>query len=304
MYSIRQAFYIANRSVVPMNLSTSVMSSDLDLAKCCEFAKELTLRAGKIIKHAFKGEKIVYKKEAAWDFVTDIDQKVEKMFIDGLSKEFPDHKIIAEETIAALKELPKLTDEPTWFLDPIDGTINFIHTFPQCCISVGLTVCKKPVLGIIYNPMTSELYTAISGQGAFLNGKRIYTSKITELKKAMLEIEPTVMIILLGKDRFLTRIETLVGTAKAIRSVGSAALGLAYVARGALDCYHMDGLQAWDVVAGIVLVHEAGGTVMESTGGVYDIMKPNTIAASNETLARELSKLIVETDLKVQRKLA
>lgn len=78
-----------------------------------------------------------------------------------------------------MQKMPELTDVPTWFLDPIDGTTNFIHTFPQTCISVGLTVCKEPVLGIIYNPITSELYSAINGEGAFLNGKRICTSKVT-----------------------------------------------------------------------------------------------------------------------------
>lgn len=77
------------------------------------------------------------------------------------------------------KEEPELTDAPTWFIDPIDGTTNFIHTFPQACISVGLTVCKEPVLGIIYNPVTSELYSAMKGKGAFLNGKPIHTSNVT-----------------------------------------------------------------------------------------------------------------------------
>ena len=88
-------------------------------------------------------------------------------------------RIIGEETVAAMPEKPELTDAPTWFLDPIDGTINFVHNFPQFCISVGLTVCKEPVMGIIYNPATSELYSAIKGEGAYLNGKRIYTSKVT-----------------------------------------------------------------------------------------------------------------------------
>ncbi|KAL6429550.1 hypothetical protein ACFW04_007478 [Cataglyphis niger] len=279
------------------------MSSDLDIAKCYKFVKELTLQAGKIIKCAFESEKVVYKK-GDWDLVTDIDYKIEKMFVDSLSMKFPDHKIIAEETVAAMQEMPELTDEPTWFLDPIDGTINFVHTFPQNCISIGLTVCKEPVLGIIYNPVTSELYTAIKGEGAFLNGKRIHTSKVTELKKALQVIEPKIMLIVYKKNKniFLGRIDAIVEATRATRSMGSAAMSMAYVARGAIDCVQIDGLQCWDIVAGIVIVREAGGTVMETKNGVYDIMKPNTIAAANEILACEMSKLIIETDLNIQKK--
>ncbi|XP_050458673.1 uncharacterized protein LOC126855247 isoform X2 [Cataglyphis hispanica] len=223
------------------------------------------------------------------------------MFIDSLSTEFPDHKIIAEETVNTMQEMPELTDAPTWFLDPIDGTVNFVHRFPQNCISIGLTVCKEPVLGIIYNPVFSELYTAIKGQGAFLNGKRIHTSKVTELKKALQVIEPKIMRRVYKKNIFLGRIDAVVEATRATRSMGSAAMSMAYVARGAIDCVQIDGLQSWDVAAGIVIVREAGGTVMETKNGVYNIMKPNTIAASNEILACEMSKLIIETDLNIQK---
>lgn len=88
-------------------------------------------------------------------------------------------RIIAEETVTVMEKMPELTDAPTWLLDPIDGTINFMHLFPHFCISIGLTVRKELVLGIIYNPSNSELYTAIKGKGAFLNGAPIHTSKVT-----------------------------------------------------------------------------------------------------------------------------
>lgn len=88
-------------------------------------------------------------------------------------------RIIAEETINAMEKMPELTDTPTWFLDPIDGTVNFIHLFPAFSISIALTVCKELILGIIYDPWNSQLYTAIKDKGAFLNGKPIHTSKVT-----------------------------------------------------------------------------------------------------------------------------
>ncbi|XP_011697296.1 PREDICTED: inositol monophosphatase 2-like isoform X1 [Wasmannia auropunctata] len=279
------------------------MSNDLDIARCFEFAKELTLQAGKIIKCSVEDEKVVYNK-GEWDFVTNFDQKIEKFFIDGLSREFPDHKIIAEETVTEMQKMPELTNAPTWFLDPIDGTVNFIHSLPHICISLGLTVCKELVLGIIYNPLNSELYSAIKGKGAFLNGKPIRTSKIIDLKKAMLVLDPSLIkIIEKDKDIFSARVDALIEATQVVRNFGSAALTLAYIARGATDCLHIDNiLKPWDVAAGTLIVREAGGIVINTKGGAYDIMKPNTIAAANETLARDMSKLIVDTDLKTQRK--
>lgn len=276
------------------------MSSDLDIEKCFEFAKELTLQAGKLLECNSKDEKIIYNK-GNWDFVTNYDHKIEKIFIDSLSKEFPDHKIIAEETIHAMEKMPELTDAPTWFLDPIDGTINFIHLFPYFSISVALTVCKELVLGIIYDPWNSELYTAIKGKGAFLNGKPICTSKVSEMKEALFLYEMSFMK-LKEKDIYIARMIALTEEMQVARNIGSAALSLAYVARGVADCLHHDILKPWDVAAGTLILREAGGTVLDTKGGVYDIMKPNTIAAANETLARNISKLIIDTDLKTQRK--
>ncbi|XP_012536424.1 inositol-phosphate phosphatase [Monomorium pharaonis] len=277
------------------------MSSNLDIIKCFEFAKELTLQAGKILECNFENQKVVQSK-GEWDFVTDSDYRIEKIFIDGLSKRFPDHKIIAEET-TSMEKMPELTDAPTWFLDPIDGTVNFIHSFPHVCISLALTVCKELVLGIIYNPLNSELYSAIKGQGAFLNEKPIRTSKVTELKKALQMNDPSIMkLIKRNRDIYAARIDALIEITQVTRNIGSAALILAYVARGAVDCFHFDGLQPWDVAAGTLIIREAGGVVIDTKGGTYDIMNPHTIAAANETLAREMSKVIIETDLKTQRK--
>ncbi|XP_070510917.1 inositol monophosphatase 2 isoform X2 [Cardiocondyla obscurior] len=240
------------------------MSNDLDIAKCFEFAKELTLQAGKLLECHFKNEKIVYGK-GKWDYVTNYDHKIEKLFIDGISNRFPDHKIIAEETASVMEKMPELTDTPTWFLDPIDGTVNFMHLFPQFCISLALTVCKEIVLGIIYNPSNSELYTAIKGKGAFLNGSPIHTSEVTELRNAMIMLETSV-IKFKSKDTDIhkARMEVLIETAQITRNVGSAALSLAYIARGIADCFHLEHIKAWDVAAGTLILREAGGTILET----------------------------------------
>ncbi|XP_011630544.1 inositol monophosphatase 2-like [Pogonomyrmex barbatus] len=280
------------------------MSSDPDIARYFEIAKELTLQAGQIIKCHCEEEKVVYVKNKN-DFVTDFDNKIEKLFFDNLSKEFPNHKIIAEEAAAKMLEMPELTDAPTWFIDPIDGTTNFIHSFPQFCISVGLMICKELVLGIIYNPMHSEFYSAIKGKGAFLNGKPICCSKVTELKEALIGLETSIALVIsvgANKDIYTGRINALVEITQGVRNIGSAAMAMAYVARGALDSFHLDDLKPWDVAAGTLIIREAGGIVIDTKGGEYNVMKPKTIAASSETLARELSKFIIDIDLKTQRK--
>ncbi|XP_018355413.1 PREDICTED: inositol monophosphatase 2-like [Trachymyrmex septentrionalis] len=277
------------------------MSCDLDIAKCFDFATERVLQAGKILKCG-QDEKIIYNKNEG-DFVTNYDQQIEKLFIDGLAKEFPDHRIIAEEMVFAMQKMPELTDAPTWFLDPIDGTINFMHSLPYFGISVALMICKELVLGIIYNPSNSEFYSAIKGKGAFLNGKPIHVSNITDLKQAMLGIDASaVKFVKKDKDMYTARLTALIEATQVNRNIGSAALSMAYVAQGIIDILYDDVfLKPWDVAAGTLLIREAGGTVIDSKGGTYDIMKAKTIAAANNSLAQEISKIIIDTDLKKKK---
>ncbi|XP_076181797.1 uncharacterized protein LOC143153981 [Ptiloglossa arizonensis] len=279
------------------------MSSEQDIQNYFEVAKELTLKAGEIFKCGFEGEKTVETKTFEWDLVTNYDIKIEEMLTRSLKEKFPDHEFIGEETAAETKEKPILTNKPTWIIDPIDGTINYVNSFPCTCISVGLAVCKQLVIGIIYNPLSSELYTAIKGKGAFLNGKPIKSSCVTELKKALVELELySLRFHTKSRDINVGRFETILTSCRGVRYIGSAALSLAYIAKGALDCLQMDNLCPWDVAAGVLLVREAGGTVIDTKGEEYNFMRPNTIAAGNEKLALELKQLIVETDLKIMRK--
>lgn len=293
-----------NRLVILSKASAPViMSNELNYTNYFECAKELTLKAGEIFKCGFDGDKKVESKDHEWDLVTDYDRKIENVLINGLKEKFPDHEYLGEETMASSKETPVLTDKPTWIIDPIDGTINFVNSLPFTCISVGLTISKEIVVGIIYNPLTSELYTAIKGQGAYLNGKRIKTSNVTELKKALVEYELfSLRSTSKNRDIRAGRFDAVNNAARGVRFMGSASLALAYVAKGALDCLQMDNLRSWDVAAGVLIIREAGGTVIDTKEEKYNLMKPNTIAAANRTLAFELRQLIVDTDLKILRK--
>ncbi|XP_029043684.1 inositol monophosphatase 2-like [Osmia bicornis bicornis] len=293
-----------DRSVVPSKASLPViMSSEQDIRSYFETAKELTLKAGVLFKSGFEGQKTVQTKDNEWDLVTEYDKKIEELLTSGLKEKFPDHEFIGEESAAETKEPPVLTDKPTWIIDPIDGTVNFVNSFPFTCISVALSIRKDIVIGIIYNPLSSELYTAIKGQGAFLNDKLIRTTRVTELKKSLIEIELfSLQFPSRNRDIKMGRLEAFIKAARGVRYTGSATLSMAYVAKGALDCFQMDNLKAWDVAAGILLVCEAGGSIMDTKADQYDLMKPNTIAAATETLATEIKQLVLDTDLKILRK--
>ncbi|RZB45733.1 Inositol P domain containing protein, partial [Asbolus verrucosus] len=127
-------------------------------------------------------------KSSEIDLVTETDQQVEKLLIENLSKEFPDHLFIGEESVANGSQC-SLTDKPTWIIDPVDGTMNFVHGFPHSCISIALFINKIPEIAVVYNPLIEQLFTAKRGQGAYLNEKKIKVSGETNLNKALVMME-------------------------------------------------------------------------------------------------------------------
>lgn len=148
------------------------------LKRYYDVALDLVMNCGPLMREGYdKAEASFQTKAAFYDLVTIYDKQIEDILISGLQAEFPESKIIGEEESAATKRLSELTDAPTWIIDPIDGTTNFINRIPHCCISVGLAVNKELVVGIVYNPIANEMYSAWKGHGAYLNGQRIQVSK-------------------------------------------------------------------------------------------------------------------------------
>lgn len=162
------------------------MSDQID--EYFDTALDLVKTAGNLIIEFRNGCKAYEQKSSDIDLVTEVDKNVEKTLMDGLSKKFPTHKFIGEETVSEDGQFI-LSDDPTWIIDPVDGTLNFIHGYPQSCISVGLAINKECVVGIIYNPILDLLYTAKKGNGAFLNNKPIHVSQTRELSKALISFE-------------------------------------------------------------------------------------------------------------------
>jgi len=265
------------------------MSHNLD--KYFNIVLQITKEAGKLVRQRIWEVKSVQTKSSAVDFVTETDQEVEKLLIGQIASNFPDHKFIGEESTAEGQKI-ELTDAPTWIIDPIDGTTNFVHGYPNVCISIGLVVNKVTEVGIIYNPVLEQLFTARRGLGAFYNGTAIKVSDKKDLSEALMSLEygssrdPEKMRII--KEN-VSRLYPLV---HGIRSMGSAALNMANVALGGIDAYFEFGIHAWDMAAGEIIVREAGGTVMDPTGAPFDLMSGKVLCAASEGLAQQLSRTI------------
>ncbi|CAG9786406.1 unnamed protein product [Diatraea saccharalis] len=249
--------------------------------------------AGNLITEHVSGCKAFEYKSCDIDLVTEVDKKVEETLIGGLSKKFPEHKFIGEESTADGAKCV-LTDDPTWVIDPVDGTLNFVHGFPHSCISLGLVINKESVAGIIYNPLIGQLFTAKKGQGAFYNGRQIHVSKVKELKKALIAFEAGT-----SRDEEKCRVvfenfKMVVNKGHGVRSLGSAALNMAMVAMGGADANFEFGIHAWDVAAGDIIVREAGGVCIDPSGGPFDILSRRVLCASSKELAQEIVKELAQ----------
>ncbi|CAD5176856.1 inositol monophosphatase 3-like [Musa acuminata AAA Group] len=264
------------------------------LAEFLAVAVDAAKSAGEVIRKGFYQTKHVEHKGQV-DLVTETDKACEELIFNHLKKHYPDHKFIGEETSAAFGTA-ELTDEPTWIVDPLDGTTNFVHGFPFVCVSIGLAIGKVPTVGVVYNPIIGELFTGVRGQGAFLNGNPIKASSQSELLKALLVTEVGTKRDKSTVDATTNRINNLLFKVRSLRMCGSLALNLCGIACGRLDlCYEIGFGGPWDVAAGAVIVHEAGGLVFDPSGGDFDLMSCR-VAASNCHLKDAFILVLTETD--------
>jgi myo-inositol-1(or 4)-monophosphatase len=213
-------------------------------------------RAGSIINRAaLEGGGYEVRTKRANDFVTKVDHAAEAAIIETVRKAYPDHAVLAEESGDSAGQA-----EYQWIIDPLDGTTNFIHGFPQYCVSIAVRHRDALAHGVIYDPVTNELFTASKGRGAYLNDRRIRVSKCLRLADALVgtgfpfkEMERV--------DLYTKQLRAMMTSSAGIRRAGAAALDLAYVACGRLDAFWEMGLSAWDMAAGALMILEAGGLV-------------------------------------------
>ncbi len=221
-------------------------------------------RAGALINRAARDVDVLpVTRKRHNDFVTEVDKSAERAIIDILHRAYPDHAILAEESGATAGKAGE--SEYTWIIDPLDGTTNFIHGFPQYAVSIG--VRHKGVLahGVIYDPTKNELFTASRGRGAFLDERRIRVSKRLQLEEALIGTGFPFRD-LQSLDEYLAMFREFTIRTAGIRRAGAAALDIAYVAAGRLDGFWEMGLSPWDMAAGALMVQEAGGLVGDFRG--------------------------------------
>jgi myo-inositol-1(or 4)-monophosphatase len=211
------------------------------------------------------------------DIVTVLDEEVQNLLIGRLSATFPDHAFLAEE--GDLSQADHAVDGFRWIIDPIDGTTNFSRGAPPYAISVGLQHDDDIVVGVILEPTRNELYTAVRGQGLFLNGRPIAVSKTKSLSSAVVATGfPYRAIETL--DAFLEVLASFIRTCHGFRRLGSAAADLAYVASGRFDAFYETGLSAWDMAAGRLLVEEGGGRVTALDGGPHGLFSGEILVSN------------------------
>jgi myo-inositol-1(or 4)-monophosphatase len=222
------------------------------------------------------------------DLVTEVDRRCEELIVAALKGAFPEHGILAEEGSNQEGRLPY-----KWVIDPLDGTTNFAHGFPWFCVSIALEHQGEVLLGVIYHCMMDELFTAVRGGGAFLNGSKIRVSTRQPLRRSLLATGFPYDRTRDNENNFDNFINFQLA-ARAVRRAGAAALDLAYVAAGRLDGYWECKLKPWDVAAGSLMVTEAGGILTNHAGlphSVYD----HRILASNGVIHQEMLEVLKRT---------
>ncbi len=246
----------------------------------CRMLKSTLLKAteaaGGVLRHYFNGQFTITNKEGINNPVTEADHASEKVIIDIIKQQYPDHFILSEEA----GEI-KMDSEYKWIIDPIDGTINFANGIPICCVSIGVEKAGKMVLGAVYNPFINELFFAEAGAGAILNDKKIHVTAKAELSKACL-VTGFPYTYLDAPNGPLEVFSKLIRKGIPVRRLGSAAIDLCWVAAGRFDGFYEHKLQAWDSAAGFLIVEEAGGKVTDYKGNHYSPYQPHIIATNGK----------------------
>lgn len=249
--------------------------------------KEIILEAGELLKEGYYGTKeLTFKSEI--DLMTQYDMKIELFLKEKLPEVFPDHTLIGEETTGEITHPDKAI-----YIDPIDGTTNFVHKIPHTAISVGVWEGGKGKIGIVYNPILNEFYYGESGKGAYINDEKISVTDTDTLERSLIATGFPYTKIEKGKDYEWTvkSLANILPHTRDIRRLGSAAIDLCSVARGTFDGYYEINLKPWDVSAGIVILEEAGGKVTNNVGGEYHLDDRIIVATNGKNHQQIVDKL-------------
>lgn len=258
-----------------------------------QLAIDAALEAGKFLKlNIGKIKQIEHKQGEERNLVTEMDKKAEQLIIEKISKRYPHHNFLAEESGSH-----KVDSDYKWIIDPLDGTTNFTHGLHIFCTSIALEYKGEVILGVIYDPTLDELFTAEKGKGAYLNSRRIHVSRATRLMESLI-VTGFPYDIKQNPYNAVEHFTTFLMECQAVRRLGSAALDLSYVACGRFDGFWEVTLNPWDMAAGILFVEEAGGKFTNFKGFPSDIYTPNVLTSNG--LIHEQMVNVLGKDLKQQ----
>lgn len=229
-----------------------------------------------VMQRYFQGEFKISNKEGINNLVTEADHASEKAIFEVIKEDYPDHYLLSEEA----GEI-KMDSNYKWIIDPIDGTVNFAHGLPICCVSIAVEQDGEMILGAVYNPFIKEFYFGQRGYGATLNDKKITVSNETSLAKSCL-VTGFPYSYLDQPNGPLEVFSTLIRAGVPVRRLGSAAMDLCWVAAGRFDGFYEHKLQAWDSAAGFLIVEEAGGRVSDFADARYSPYQPHIIATNGK----------------------
>jgi len=262
-------------------------------------AQDAARQAGALIARRFKEPRaqttLKDKSVASIDLVTETDTECEGIIIKLLQAAYPDYELLGEESASEAGGYV-LNDAPTWIIDPIDGTTNFVHRSPEVMVAIGLSVAKVPVLGVCFNPVNGDMFTAREGGGAFLNGERISVDGVPQ------QLNQAVIATNIGYGRDPKSVAHTTGTisnllnanVRGLKMSGSAVHLGTNVACGRLSCYYECGPHPWDICATAVVVREAGGVAKDMTGGPLDLVSRKYIVASSDEIASRVIACVHE----------
>jgi myo-inositol-1(or 4)-monophosphatase len=253
------------------------------------FAQESARQAGQLLCDLYRRRHTVQRKSSDIDLVTEADLAAERLIVDAIRARFPGHAILAEEGLGDLQEAVGGTPY-LWLVDPLDGTVNYAHGYPVWGVSLALVERGQVVLGVSYDPLRDELFTAERGGGAWCNGKPMQVSSVNRLKDALVATGFAYRRASLA-DNNLAELSQVMPRVQGVRRAGAAVLDLAHVAAGRLDAYWEMHLQPWDWAAGWLLIQEAGGRATDRQGEPW-VLGSNSMAASNGAIHNELLVLL------------
>ena len=240
-----------------------------------DFAVELAREAGQVLMDHFERRLIVKSKSSEIDLVTEADVASDKLIVEAIRQQYPEHSILSEEGLGE-----EQAGEFLWLIDPLDGTTNYAHGYPVFSVTITLQREGENVLGVTYDPVRDELFWAEKGQGAYCNGRRLSVSGVVNLRHSLLATGFFYTRASI-EDNNLAEFGRIMPRVQGVRRGGSAALDMAYVAAGRLDGYWEFHLSPWDWAAGDLLVREAGGRTSDVSGRPWRLRSGNMVATND-----------------------